>query len=172
MWKDVVFTQVGTLSYVFDLFPEHIPFLEGRSLAGNILRLLGKNPEEHLRSAKLIMDFYGSEKVYDGTGGVMNSIFVGEAYANWGWVGIIGSILWVGIVIGVLSVMIVKMKKNAVSITFFATITTKIGNTAQGGFCDFIYNVDLYMTICIFIGLYFAPNIYKLLEKSSVKKLE
>lgn len=167
-----LFTQVGTLSYVFDLFPEHIPFLEGRSLAGNILRLLGKNPEEHLRSAKLIMDFYGSEKVYDGTGGVMNSIFVGEAYANWGWVGIIGSILWVGIVIGVLSVMIVKMKKNAVSITFFATITTKIGNTAQGGFCDFIYNVDLYMTICIFIGLYFAPNIYKLLEKSSVKKLE
>lgn len=167
-----LFTQVGTLSYVFDLFPEHISFLEGRSLSGNILRLLGKNPEEHLRSAKLVMDFYGSEKVYDGTGGVMNSIFVGEAYANWGWIGIVVSIVWVGIVIGVLSVMIVKMKKNAVSIAFFATITAKIGNITQGGFCDFIYNVDLYMTICIFIGLYFAPNIYKSLKKLSVKKLK
>lgn len=168
IWGRTLFSQVGTLSYVFDLFPKYISFLSGRSLSGNILRLLGENPEEHLRSAKLIMDFYGSEKVYDGIAGVMNTVFVGEAYANWGWAGIVESIIWVGIVIALLSVIVVKMKKNAVSITFCAVITTKIGNTTQGGFCDFIYNIDLYMTIFIFLGLYFTPCIYRKLKRKKV----
>lgn len=170
IWGRTLFTQVGTLSYVFDLFPNHMPFLQGRSLAGNILKLLGENPNEHLRSAKLVMDFYGSERVYDGTAGVMNSFFIGEAYANWGWSGIICSIFLVGIIIAVLSVIIVKMKKNAISIAFCAVITTKIGNTTQGGFCDFIYNVDLYMTIFIFLALYYGPDIYEKIKKIKVGK--
>lgn len=169
IWGRTLFSQVGTLSYVFDLFPKHMPFLSGRSLSGNILRLLGENPEEHLRSAKLVMDFYGSEKVYDGIAGVMNTIFVGEAYANWGWAGIVGAVIWVGIVIAVLSIIIVKMKKNAISITFCAVITTKIGNASQGGFCDFIYNIDLYLTIFIFLGLYFTPYICGKLKRIKVE---
>ena len=62
-------------------------FLGGRSFTPTILRLIGMNSSDYLRSAKLTMAFYGSEKVYDGSAGVMNALFAGEAYANWsfGW---------------------------------------------------------------------------------------
>ncbi len=79
-----LFTQVGTLAYCFDLFPKVFGFLGGRSFTPTILRLIGMNSSDYLRSAKLTMAFYGSEKVYDGSAGVMNALFAGEAYANWG----------------------------------------------------------------------------------------
>lgn len=62
-----LFTQVGTLAYCFDLFPTVFGFLGGRSFTPTILRLIGMNSSDYLRSAKLTMAFYGSEKVYDGS---------------------------------------------------------------------------------------------------------
>lgn len=159
------FTQVGTLAYSFELFPKYFGFLEGRSIAPTILRILGKNPEEHLRSAKLVMDYYGSEKVYDGTAGVMNSFFVGEAYANYGYLGVVFSVIWVAFCVALIFAVAMKLKKNAVSVTFFAVMLLKIGNITQGGFFDFIYNIDILLTMVLFVGLYYWPFISKWLKE-------
>lgn len=149
-----LFTQVGTLSYCYDLFPNVFDFLNGRSFSPTVLQLIGMDPEAHLRSAKLTMAFYGSEKVYDGTAGVMNTLFIGEAYANWGYLGVIFSVLWVAFIITILLWVILKIKKTPSSISLLAILTIRIGTMLQGGFCDFIYSFDLIFTILLMFGIY------------------
>lgn len=166
-----LFTEVGTLSYCFDLFPNIFGFLKGRSFTPTILKLLGMSGTEHLRSAKLTMAFYGSEKVYDGTAGVMNTLFVGEAYANWGYLGVFLSIVWVAFIITLLMILILKLKKTPGSVTLLAFLTVQIGSMLEGGFCDFVYSFNLIFTIAIMlvICLVFEDDDSALLRKMKGK---
>lgn len=148
------FTEVGTLSYCFDMIPNIFDYLGGRSFSPTVLKILGINAESHLRSAKLTMAFYGSEKVYDGTAGVMNTLFIGEAYANWGYKGIVISILWVTLIIAILMWIIFKLKKSPSIVVLLAVLSVRIAMTIKGGFCDFVYNFDLLFTVCSLLLVY------------------
>lgn len=152
----VLFTEVGTLAYCFDLFPQVFSFLGGRSFTPTILNLLGMDSSLHLRSSELTMAFYGSEKVYDGTAGVMNTLFAGEAYANWGWVGIAVSVVWVALVISAAICIVLKMKKTPGTIVLAAVLSVKLGAMLEGGFCDFVYNFDMIFTVICLLFIYFA----------------
>ncbi|MBR6743030.1 MAG: oligosaccharide repeat unit polymerase [Clostridia bacterium] len=156
IWGRTFFTQVGTLSFNFDLFPHHINYLQGRSFASILLPLFGFNSSEHLRSARLIMEIYGSEGVYNGSAGVMNSLFIGEAYANFGWLGIIFSVLWIALIISAFFFLIMRFKKTPATITLFAYFTVNMATATQGGFCDFVYNITwtvvfLALLVCHFL---------------------
>lgn len=166
-----IFTQVGTLTYHFDLFTNVFEPLGGRSLPPTILSLIGMNSEEHLRSAKLVMDFYGSERVADGTAGVMNSCFLGEAYANWGILGIIFSIIFVGIFLTLVFMLVLRIKKNPVTIAMLAILTQYIGGMSQGGFVDFIYSFSIWSIIigCLIL-IYFDEIIEKIKSLFSKSK--
>ena len=159
-----LFTQMGTLCYHFDLFPNIFHYLQGRSLSPTILDLIGKDPESHLRSAKLVMDFYGSDKVYENTAGVMNASFIGEAYANWGWGGVLGSIIWVGIILSLLFILVMRIKKTPVTIAMFAMLTQYMGNASQGGFVDFVYNFSIVAIILGCLILIYLENLIEWLK--------
>lgn len=148
------FTEVGTLSYHFDLFPEVFGYLHGRSFSPSILTILGIGAERHIRSAKLVMAFYGSEKVYDGIAGVMNTLFIGEAYANWGCLGVMFGIVWVAFVISFFMWIVVKMKKTPSSMTLLAVMSVRMGSMLEGGFCDFVYSFDILFTSIALISVY------------------
>ena len=156
-----LFTQFGTLCYHFDLFPKTFGYLHGRSLTPTVLKIIGIDPKLYLRSGKIVMAFYGSEKVYDGTAGVMNCLFMGEAYANWGVIGALLSIIWVGIVISLLFIAFVRIKKTPVSIAIFAFLTQLIGNATQSGFVDFLYNSTIIIVIVIGLLLLYYRKIWE-----------
>ena len=154
------FTQVGTLTYHFDLFTNVFEPLNGRSLPPTILSLIGQNPDEHLRSAKLVMDFYGSEHVAEGTAGVMNACFLGEAYANWGWIGCLLSIVYVGLYLSLAFLLILRIKKTPVTICMLAIFTQTIGAMTQGGFVDFVYSISMILVLFGCLFLIYLDNIY------------
>ena len=149
-----LFTEVGTLAYCFDLFPNVFGFLNGRSFTPTILKLLGRDSSEYLRSSQLTMAFYGSEKVYDGSAGVMNTLFAGEAYANWGWRGVVFSVIWVAFILALLMYIILRLKKTPTMVSVLAMLTTKIGLMLEGGFCDFIYSFDIIFTLILVFSIY------------------
>lgn len=151
----ILFSQLGSLLYTFDAFPSLFGFLMGRSLPGPLLPLLGWDPEMHLRSAKVLMAFYGSSHVYDGTAGVMSGFFAGEAYANFGWTGVAFAVIWISLLLTLIFVIILKLKKTPISIAFLATMTVKLVLTTQSGFFDFIFNVDYIFTALVFGAGYF-----------------
>lgn len=159
-----LFTEVGTLSYNFDMFPNLFPFLKGRSLSPTILMLLGIDKSMHLRSAKLLMAYYGSEKVYDGGAGVMNSLFAGEAYANFGFLGLFFSVIWVAVYVTLIMWIVLKLRKTPESVVYLAVMTVRVGSMLEGGFVDFIYNFDIIFITTIILGL------YCILEKTGKKR--
>ena len=159
-----LFTQVGTLAMHFDLFPAIFPFLGGRSLSPTALSLFGIDGS-YVRSAKLVMDFYGSEKVYDGTGGVMNAFFIGEAYANFGWLGMVACIVYMGVLLGLLFWIFTRIEKNPYNIAISAMLTSKLALSTQGGFTDFVYNFQTYLLILLIIFGHFAPVAWEGIQK-------
>ncbi|MCF2555887.1 hypothetical protein [Faecalicatena contorta] len=148
------FTEVGTLAYAFDMFPRIFPFLKGRSFAPTVLGILGIDKKLHLRSAKLTMAYYGSEKVYDGGAGVMNSLFAGEAYANFGFFGIVFSVIWIALFITAIMWIVLKLQKTPETMTYLAVMTVKVGSMLEGGFTDFVYSFDIIFLTVIILGLY------------------
>lgn len=156
----VLFTQVGTLAMHFDLFPFMFPFLGGRSLSPTAMSLLGIDGS-YVRSGKLVMDYYGSDKVYDGTGGVMNTVFIGEAYANFGWIGMILGIVYVAVLMGLLFWMFLKIRKNPWNLAIACMLTGKLALASQGGFTDFIYNFQTILLLLLIPIGHFAPIVWK-----------
>ena len=145
-----IFSQLGSLLCIFDAFPKYFGFLKGRSLSGTVLPLLGMSKDMHIRSGKLMMEFYGSEGIYDGTAGVLNGFFVGEAYANYGVGGIVFSVLWVTFLFVLILKISMKVKKTPITIAFLATMSLKMIMISQGGFFDYIFSVDLLFTCLVY----------------------
>ena len=100
------------------------------------------------------MAFYGSEKVYDGSAGDMNTLFVGEAYSNWGFGGILVSVAWVALIIVLFVLLILRLKKTPGTVVLFAMITVRFATMLEGGFCDFVYSFDLIFTFVLIMSVY------------------
>lgn len=155
-----LFTQVGTLILHFDMFPEILPFLGGRSLSPTAMKIIGIDGSS-VRSAKAVMDFYGSDKVYDGTGGVMNTLFIGEAYANFNYIGMVFSILYVAAFIALFVFVFMKLQKNPFNIAVFAFLTNAFARNTQTGFTDFIYNFQFVAVIALTVAVNLFPKLWK-----------
>lgn len=153
------FTQFGTLCMHFEAFSEYFDFLHGRSLYPTMLSILGMDPDTHIRSARVVMELYNTEDVYSGEAGVMNTVFIGEAYANWGVLGIFLGILWIGIVLTVCFVLFMKLKKNAITIAYYGIITQQLVMGLEGGFTDYLYNSTYILNFAGLFALYYLPMI-------------
>jgi len=144
-----IFTQAGTLTLNYDFFPQVCRFLNGQGLSKVVFFLAREGP----RSAKILMEYYGSVHVYNGTAGVMNGLFIGEAYANYGYIGMTVSILYIGGLLSFFLWLFTKMKKSVMNAALFATLTCTIATTTQGGFLDFIYSAITVSVILLFAAM-------------------
>ncbi|PRR76812.1 hypothetical protein CLLI_27420 [Clostridium liquoris] len=160
----IFYTQVATLFLHVDLFPAFLPFLHGKSLYPTILHLLGSN-ETYVRSGKIVMDFYNPEGVFNGVAGVMNTIFIGEAYANFGMIGTIIAPIYVGIVCQLVFILFLKMKKTPINIGFFVSIILTFGTMSQAGFTDFIYNSTVISVFLLLLAMNIIINLFKRIAK-------
>lgn len=125
------------LIYSLYLFPSTYPFLNGASFPQWMISIFDMT---HTRSAKLIMEYLNPVGVADGSAGVVNSIFAAEAYANFGWIGLIISPLIVGI-----SIFYISRYSNRDFLGTFsegAKAYLIITLPLFGGFIDFVWNVS------------------------------
>lgn len=132
----------------FDLYPivyDHIGF-------SSLTDLFGESRE---RMAREIMLSINSQGIADGTAGVVNTLFVAEAWANFGLLGVIFSVIWVGILVQLIYSSIIYSNKNPVILGVYAYLTYKLPIT--GGFNDFLYNPALLLSILlIFVMVWFV----------------
>lgn len=153
----VIFTQIAGLYLHFQYFPDVEPYLAGASFPNLITRFFGI---ESIRSARVVMALANPEGVENGTAGVMNTLFIGEAYANFGWLGMFFSVIYVGIVIQLINILFIKyFPKNPITIGIFAYLTVLISRTITGGFIDFIYNPLLICIVILYFIIVFTSRI-------------
>jgi hypothetical protein len=145
----ILMTAVAGVPLHFMIFPSLHPFLQGASFPGWLAgTLFGV---EHARSARVIMEIINPAAVESGTAGVINTLFIAEAWANFGWAGLIAAPFIVGFVIQTIYNALLTLPKTPV---FVAAMGFFMVNTVIviGGFVDFIWNVA-WMMIFLWILL-------------------
>ena len=149
----LILSQSAGTYLVYEYFPskhEHIGF---SSFSRQISNLLESNYEQ--RAAKSLMNYVNPSGVEKGTAGVVNSLFVAEAWANWGLWGVLISPLIVGMVIQILFLFFLTHKKTPFMVGLFSYFSINLPVT--GGINDFIYNAVLFIILLLlFTAFLFA----------------
>lgn len=153
----IFMTQIATLFLHVQAFPKEVPYLNGASLPTILARLIGSS-NSWVRSGREVMKLYNPSGIKAGTAGVMNTLFVGEAYANWGIAGVIVAPLIVAVPFSLSFLTILKFKKTPLTLVLYLALFQSFTGALQGGFVDFLYNAGVCLTIGIAYGLYILLN--------------
>ena len=143
-------TSCAGLFLTFDIFPSRHAFL-GFSSFSNLLSSLFGFPYSE-RSARLVMEVGNPAAIDMGYAGVTNSLFVSEAYANWGWIGVVLSPIYVGFIIQLLYIFLLRSRKTPFFYGILITYTVRCG--INGGINDYIYNVSTMVMILVYFIVY------------------
>lgn len=157
----ILFTQIGTLFLHVEGFPMRHDFLDGASFNSWMSFLI---PEASgLRSGRVIMEIYNASAVQEGTAGVMNTLFIGEAYANFGTIGVIIAPIIFGVVIGFTAYFLPALRKSPVVVLLYVKLTLQFLSIVEAGFVDILYSASTIFLILLAIMMYiFAEQDYPL----------
>ena len=158
----ILISQAGALMLHFDAFPNKIDYLNGHSFPPFTKFIFGEG-EYDIRSGRSVMEFYYPEKVENGTAGVMSTMFLGEAYANFGFLGVVISPIIVGFILSAILCLYLKSKKTPLNIILYLESFIIFVTALNGGFVDFFYNVSFIIVLIVIFGL-------KILSKENLKE--
>lgn len=168
----LILAQIAPTFLHLNLFGEALPFLMGRGLPSTFIDLFDI---EQVRSARLVMTTVFPEKVADGTAGVLNTLFIAEAYANFGFVGVVAGTIYVGVLVQVLYITFLRLPKNPIFLSLFIYFTVNIPRTLVGGFTDFLFNPIWTLLTGLFVGILlfirFRIDLTSLWLKNKVRKV-
>lgn len=143
----ILLSQSAGIYLSFDTFPSNHDFL-GFSSFSDYVAAFGLQPND--RSARILMETYFPKATQAGMAGVQNSLFIAEAWANFGFVGLAIAPFYVGFLIQSMYLFFLKSKKTPVLLGLFTYFSWK--SSVGGGFNDYIYNPG-FLTIMIIIGI-------------------
>lgn len=145
----IILTSIAALPLTFYVFPEQHDFLSGASFPEWMTHLLGL---EHARSSRILMEMFHADAVGAGTAGVINTLYVAEAYANFGWYGLVFAPIFVGIEIQLLYNLMLYLPKTPLFVAVMSYLTVAL--PVMGGFIDFIWNpILMFLAVLIVAGL-------------------
>ena len=147
----IIFTQIATLFLHIEAFPMYHAYLHGASFNSWMSFVIPN--AEGLRSGRVVMSIYNAAGVEAKTAGVMNTVFIGEAYANFGYIGIIIAPIIFGIVIGFFAYLLTGLKKTPTIILLYVQMTLQFITIIEGGFVDIFYSASTIFLIIIVIFL-------------------
>lgn len=153
----IFITQIATLFLHVQAFPELHPYLNGASLPTIYSKLFGLE-SSWIRSGRVVMEVFNPSGVANGTAGVMNSIFVGEAYANWGMVGVVIAPIFVGFLFSFVTCFFLKQKKTPLTIVTYLIIFMNYTQVLLGGFVDYLYSSVLLFMLFLVLGVSICKN--------------
>ena len=149
-------SQPGSLLLHFDAFPEKTQYLNGHSFPSFSKVIFGEG-EYRVRSGRKVMELYNPKGVSNGTAGVMSTMFIGEAYANFGWYGVVISPIIVAFVFSSIMCIYLKSKKTVLNMCLYLEAIMIFVNVLQAGVVEFIYNVSF---VCVVIYIIFMKYLY------------
>lgn len=153
----ILITQVAGVFLHVEAFPSMIGFLRGSSFPSALSWIFGSS-ESWVRSGRVVMETFYSQSVSEGVSGVMNTLYVAEAYANFGIIGCIVAPFFVAFVITIIPTFILKQRKDPFNISVYVIITASFVSCLTGGFIDFFYDLNLVILIIVFLTIKSLAN--------------
>lgn len=161
----IFLSQAGGTYLMFDYFPRVYDFIGVNSLStvlSNIFDL-----DHSVRAARLVM--LKANPHFAESSGVVNSLFIGEAWANFGIIGVIIAPLYVGVVIQTLFRLLLSLKKTPIILallTFFS-----YNSSITGGINDYFYNMGYFILVTIIVITYLAGKALYIIYSKKIKKI-
>ncbi|MRX72170.1 oligosaccharide repeat unit polymerase [Bacillus lacus] len=155
----VILSQIAPFYLHLDLFTDRLPLLMGQSLPSS---LIGLYDLEQIRSARLAMEVFFPQRVEAGTAGVLNTLFAAEAYANFGYAGVMIGTIYVALYIQIIYVLFIRLPKNPLFLTLFVYFSVNIPRVVIGGFADFLLNTLWVSILVVLLTPYLVLQAYKL----------
>jgi hypothetical protein len=118
--------------------------LYGASFPGWITDIIGV---EHEKSTRILMRMFNPEGVRAGTAGVIASLFVADAYANFGMTGILISPFIVGFILQGLHSLTTGFSKNPVTAALIPILMFQL--PIISGFAGIVWNVGLIFVLLV-----------------------
>ncbi|WP_338778643.1 oligosaccharide repeat unit polymerase [Metabacillus sp. FJAT-52054] len=165
----ILLSQVAPFYLHLDLFTDRLDLLNGRSLPSS---LIGLYDMEQIRSARLAMEVFYPQRVEEGTAGVLNTLFAAEAYANFGYAGVIIGTIYVGFVIQLVYMIFIRLPKNPLFLALFVFFTVNIPRVVIGGFADFLLNTLWVSVLIILLTPYVLLLLYRMISKHRKNRLD
>ena len=160
----ILMTQISGLPMYFDYFPAQGPFLKGASFPAWFSSLLGL---EHIRPARIIMTYANPVAVAEGRAGVINTLFIGEAWANFGWWGFFISPIIVGTVVQAIHNLLISLPRSPIYIAVMVYFMLRVPIT--GGFVDFLWNSGWFFLFLLLSSSLFARPLLMGAKRSSLE---
>lgn len=146
----IFITSIATLFLHVQAFPDVVGYLYGSSLPGVYTAIFGIS-ESWVRSGRLVMEIYNPLGVLEGTAGVMNTLFVGEAYANWGIVGVAIAPVFVGFIFSLAYAWFLNQNKTPYTMVLYMLIFISLTQGIMGGIVGYFYSASLILSIIVFV---------------------
>ncbi len=105
------------------------------------------------RSARLIMSSINFTSMKLGIAGVYNGLFLGEAFANFGNIGIIIAMIHVPIVFFTVNYIFTNIKKTPISLALFSYLTVNLFLNLHGGYADYVFNSMWLIAIVVAVAM-------------------
>lgn len=145
----VFFTQSAGFYLTFDAFPKYHDFIGLESMSdffsSNIL-----GTEKLARSGEQLQSIYNKSAYKAGLTGTINSLFVAEAYANFGFFGVLFAPIYVGFLTQFFFIKLFSQKKIPIIIAIITFFSFR--SLINGGFNDYLYN-PLYVSLITVIAI-------------------
>jgi len=146
----IITGQVLNYYYCLDIFPDvysHIGFSSAGRLMHQLFRL-----EYSKDYGLIVMEYYDPINVEQGLVGHASTFFMGEAWANFGLIGVIVAPVYVGLFIQACYICFLKLKKTPIHVAAYAFISIRVIRATLTGFIGFYYPVghvlSLLMLLC------------------------
>lgn len=110
-------------------------------------------------SARLLMQEINPSGVASGTSNIVSSYYLGEAWANYGLIGLILAPVIVGFVVNSLQIFLLKSKKLPMHIAFYAFMTTEW--LLISGFVNILFLKQLFYPLVLFLFIKISINFLK-----------
>jgi len=162
----IILGQSAGTYLAFDTFPSIMNHVGFSSISGFLNSIIGVDGSE--RSARLLMEHFNPKAVEAGLAGVINSLFIAEAWANFGLIGVLISPFYVGVVIQTLFMFFLKLPKTPLLLGLFTYFSYR--GSVTGGFNDYIYNAGYFVIIIFFIWIYFSGLALKQMKGKRFEK--
>ena len=147
VYTRIAYSQLLGTYVAFDVFPARHDFIGFTSTGRWIHETLGLEGSQSY--GIILMSYYNPVGVAAGSAGHFSTVFMGEAWANFGWWGVVLAPLWVGFIVQFVHAQFIVRPKTALLIAFYAYLATtfEYASTLIG----FYYPVGT-VVVCLGVG--------------------
>lgn len=156
--------SISPAYFYLEFFPEHQEFLLGRTFPNPG----GLMPYEPYRYTIEVMNWVFPELVGSGVVGTAPTVFWGEAYANFGPLGIPFVAFMVGCLVALVSYLVSKLEINPLTVGFLVWLILIFKDLSVTGFSGYFYNVYVISITVIVIAVLSVRGFLRVRQKRSI----